>query len=80
MTLGEYIEDRRRALGLTQTAFADRADLDRSYVSHIEAGSRSLTAASIVAVAAALDVPVATLTELAAAFERGRSSPVVSVR
>jgi HTH-type transcriptional regulator/antitoxin HipB len=72
MTLAELIETRRRERNLTQAELADVVGVDRSDVSRIESGERSVTATTIVALAAALEVPVATLTELAADFERAR--------
>jgi len=39
--LGEYIKELRAAEGSTQQEVADRADISRSYVTHLEAGTRS---------------------------------------
>lgn len=39
--LGRVLKDRRIALGLTQAELAERAGLNRSYLSEIEAGGTS---------------------------------------
>jgi transcriptional regulator with XRE-family HTH domain len=72
MTLGQFILERRKALGWNQERLAEIVGVDRSAISLIESGRRSLTATTIVGMATALDVPVAELTELAAGFERDR--------
>ena len=39
MTFGQALRRARRAQGLTQEQLAERADMDRTHVSHIERGA-----------------------------------------
>ncbi|MGI8480756.1 MAG: helix-turn-helix domain-containing protein [Chthoniobacterales bacterium] len=58
---GKNVRQRREAIGLSQEALAEKADLDRTYVSGIERGVRNPTILSAARVAAALKVPLAEL-------------------
>lgn len=40
VTLGQYIKNRRRVLGMTQVEMAELLDRDQTYVSHLELGKR----------------------------------------
>lgn len=51
----------RSALGLSQEALAERADLHRTYVGSVERGERNIGLDNIHALADALDVPAADL-------------------
>jgi transcriptional regulator with XRE-family HTH domain len=51
---GLNVRRRREEIGLTQEDLADRAGLDRSYISNVERGSRNLSISSIVRIAKAL--------------------------
>jgi transcriptional regulator with XRE-family HTH domain len=53
--LGEAIRKRRQAKNLTQEAFAEIADFDRTYVSLLERGERNPSFTNLCRVAAALD-------------------------
>ena len=53
----ERIKALREASGLTQTALAKRAGIDRSYYAEVEAGQHSVSIDRVFAIADALDVP-----------------------
>jgi transcriptional regulator with XRE-family HTH domain len=46
-TLGTFIKSHRERLGLTQQEFADRAGIQRAYLSRIETGDNKLPSADI---------------------------------
>jgi transcriptional regulator with XRE-family HTH domain len=54
--LGKSVRKRRLALGLSQEALAERADLHWTYIGGIERGERNVSLVNIVKVAHALDV------------------------
>ncbi|MDH5134624.1 MULTISPECIES: helix-turn-helix transcriptional regulator [unclassified Microbacterium] len=56
--LGVRVRQLREALGLSQEAFAHRAELDRTYVSGIERGRRNPTLDVLYRLADALEVEV----------------------
>lgn len=58
VTLGARVRELREGLGLSQEAFAHRAELDRTYVSGIERGRRNPTLEVIYRIAEALEVEV----------------------
>ena len=58
---GLNVRRRREAIGLSQEALAEKAELDRTYISGIERGTRNPTILSAARVAAALKVPLAQL-------------------
>lgn len=58
--IGRRVRDCRNALGLTQDAVAERADLAEATLRAVEAGRRGPSVDSITAIASALGVPVAT--------------------
>lgn len=58
---GRNVRRQREAVGLSQEALAEKADLDRTYVSGIERGVRNPTLLSAARVAAALRVPLSDL-------------------
>ncbi|MXU64902.1 XRE family transcriptional regulator [Oceanomicrobium pacificus] len=60
---GTRIRERRRALGLTQTALAEAAGISPSYLNLIEHNRRGIAGRVLVAVARALDLPPAQLAE-----------------
>lgn len=55
---GERLRDFRRRAGLSQEEFAEKCDLDRTYVSGIERGKRNVALRNIEAIAKALSVPI----------------------
>ncbi|MFQ5801330.1 MAG: helix-turn-helix domain-containing protein [Candidatus Methylomirabilales bacterium] len=58
---GKAVRARRLALGLSQEELADRAGLDRTYVSGVERGRRNITLLNIHALARALETSPAAL-------------------
>lgn len=54
MTLADNVRARRKALGLSQEAFADRAGLHRTYVGAIERAERNVSLDNIDKLARAL--------------------------
>jgi transcriptional regulator with XRE-family HTH domain len=64
--LGEAIRSRRRDLGISQEALADRIGIDRTYLSGIERGERNPSYTNLLRIASALRVP---FSELQAAAE-----------
>ena len=58
---GLNVRRRREAIGLSQEALAEKAELDRTYISGIERGTRNPTILSAVSVAAALKTSLAQL-------------------
>lgn len=60
---GKKLRERRQATGLSQERFADKAKLDRTYVSGIERGKRNVALRNLEALAKALGVTIAELME-----------------
>ena len=60
---GNRLREKRAALGLSQEKFADKAQLDRTYVSGIERGKRNVALRNIEALAKALGISIAELME-----------------
>ena len=58
---GERVREKRTALGLSQEAFADKCQLDRTYISGIERGKRNLSLRNIEVIAKTLGVSIADL-------------------
>ena len=56
MLFGKAVRRHRQALGVSQMALADAADLHFTYVSSVERGQRNVTLASIQRLAGALGV------------------------
>jgi transcriptional regulator with XRE-family HTH domain len=59
--LGKIVRQKRRALGLSQEALAERADLHWTYIGGIERGERNVSLLNIVRIARALEIPPARL-------------------
>jgi transcriptional regulator with XRE-family HTH domain len=57
-TIGHTIRTFRMDRGLSQESLADRANIDRSYMSGIERGLRNLSILNIARIASALDVSI----------------------
>lgn len=70
IALGDAIREARKRLGLSQERLALEADLDRTFISSIEAGRRNITFASLIKVSKALDMKPA---ELLRGWERRAS-------
>lgn len=58
---GDNVRGRREAQSLTQEQLAERADLDRTYISSVERGARNLSLISTLRIAKALKTTAATL-------------------
>ncbi len=61
VALGGVIRDLRVKLGLSQEAFADHAQLDRSYLGGIERGEHNLALMNLLKIASALDITASQL-------------------
>lgn len=61
VALGDAIREAREKLGLSQERLALEADLDRTFISSIEAGRRNITFASLLKVSRGLDLKPADL-------------------
>lgn len=60
---GQKVKELRLEKGLSQEAFADLADLDRTYISSIEKGERNVSIIVIEKVATALNIEITKLFE-----------------
>ncbi len=60
---GDNVRTLREAQDLSQEQLAERADLDRTYISGVERGVRNLSLLSAVRIAKALKISVAKLCE-----------------
>jgi transcriptional regulator with XRE-family HTH domain len=58
---GRSLRQQRQNLGVSQEAFADMCELDRSYVGGIERGERNVALVNIEKIAKALKIPIAQL-------------------
>jgi len=58
---GKKVKKFRLSKGLSQEAFADKADLDRTYISSIEKGERNVSLVVIEKIAAALEIEISHL-------------------
>lgn len=59
--VGRNVRQARQAVGLSQEALADKAGIDRTYVSGVERGVRNPTVIIVARLAEALDVAAADL-------------------
>lgn len=62
-TFGRSVRKRREAKDFTQETLAERANLDRSYISDVERGGRNLSIHSIHRIASALGTTISDLTK-----------------
>jgi len=60
---GDNVRAQREAQALSQEQLAERADLDRTYISGIERGVRNLSLLNVVRLAKALRISTASLCE-----------------
>jgi len=58
---GKVLRERRRKLGVSQEAFADLCELDRTYVGGIERGERNVALINIEKLAKALKISLSEL-------------------
>lgn len=61
VAFGAVVREVRLERGYSQEAFAERANLHRTYIGGIERGERNVALINIRRIAAALDVPMASL-------------------
>ena len=54
--IGQRIIERRKKLGMTQEALAEKADLTAQFVSYAEAGKRAMRPENLLKIASALEV------------------------
>ncbi|WP_412537187.1 helix-turn-helix domain-containing protein [Marinobacter sp. MIT932201] len=58
VAFGQQVRKIRKEKGLSQEALADLADIDRSYMGHIERGDQNVTLTKIYQIADALNIPI----------------------
>ena len=58
---GRALRRRRQKLGVSQEAFADMCQLDRTYIGGIERGERNVALVNIERIAVALQISIASL-------------------
>ncbi|AYQ30321.1 XRE family transcriptional regulator [Polaromonas sp. SP1] len=58
---GEVLRVHRMAAGISQEELAFRSDVDRTYVSRLERGTRQPTITTMINIGAALGIPAAVL-------------------
>lgn len=58
---GKTLRRRREQLGVSQEAFADMCQMDRTYIGGIERGERNVALVNIEKIAKALRIPIAQL-------------------
>jgi transcriptional regulator with XRE-family HTH domain len=61
VSLGKVIRRRRESMNVTQEAFAELTDFDRTYISLIERGKRNLSVLNLQVIASALNRKVSEL-------------------
>ncbi len=61
VSLGKVIRQRRESMNITQEAFAELTDFDRTYISLIERGKRNLSVLNLQIIASALNQKVSDL-------------------
>lgn len=59
--IGFKISQHRNLLGISQEELADKADLDRTYISGIERGKRNFSIYTLKKIASALNIKINTL-------------------
>ncbi|MGH2905114.1 MAG: helix-turn-helix domain-containing protein [Solirubrobacteraceae bacterium] len=72
--LGEAIREARKDRGLSQEAVALDAEMEPSWLSHIESGRRNPSWGTVQRIAAAIGVQVSELAHSAERIERDRQS------
>ncbi len=61
VNFGNRVREIRKEKGLSQEALASLADIDRSYMGHIERGEKNITLTKIYQISAALNVDLIVL-------------------
>lgn len=59
--VGKRIRYLRNQIGLSQEELADKAEIDRTYITSVECGKRNISIVNIEKIAKALDVSLAVL-------------------
>ena len=54
--VGKRVRELRNRLGISQEELADKADLDRTYITSVECGKRNISIVNVEKLAIALDV------------------------
>lgn len=72
-SLGTAIRQRRVAQGLSQEDLAERANLDRTYISMVERAARNISVGALDRVAEALEIRASQLVQQAERLRDGRS-------
>ncbi|HEY5042756.1 MAG TPA: helix-turn-helix transcriptional regulator [Verrucomicrobiae bacterium] len=72
-SFGKLIAERRNSLGISQEEFAERADLDRTYISGLERGVRNPSLTAIVKVAKGFGITTEELLRGLEAKAKGKS-------
>ena len=60
-TLGKRIKFLRNEIGISQEELADRAEIDRTYITSVECGKRNISIINIEKIAKALEVTLSKL-------------------
>lgn len=55
--VGSRVCELRKRLGLSQEAFADKAEVDRTFINHVENGRRNISIQNLEKIINALGVP-----------------------
>ena len=58
---GRVLRQQRQKLGVSQEAFADMCQMDRTYIGGIERGERNVALVNIEKIARALQIPITQL-------------------
>lgn len=58
ISFGKRVRELRTSRGLSQEAFADASELDRSYIGGVERGDRNISLNNIQKIANALELPI----------------------
>ncbi len=58
-TLGKRVKELRDLLKLSQEALADKAELDRTFINHVENGRRNISIDNIQKIVHALEISIA---------------------
>ncbi len=61
MRFGRVLRQQRQKLGVSQEAFADMCQMDRTYIGGIERGERNVALVNIEKIARALQIPITQL-------------------
>jgi transcriptional regulator with XRE-family HTH domain len=61
LRFGKALRRRRQKLGVSQEAFADMCQLDRTYIGGIERGERNVALVNLEKIAKALQIPITQL-------------------